>query len=762
MLKCRSFFISLIVALSTFLMLSGNLPTTSSMSGAVALRSPLQNVITIVTPPEELIIGRNPLTIEGVVTDPSISVVYVIRVGAPVVILGRRRDELPGVPFPVINGRFTASVSFLAEGVNTIRVTGIDGNGRQHVTEVEAELYQALDRPPEVEIELIPNKRRQPIGETVQVRCLLRNNSFNPIQGTYDLSMQLPTGDMVMPILGAPFNLPAGRQETRLEVIRLSEYTAEPGYCRILGVVKNSNGDVLSQDEFYVETYRPDDFPFIDISKAAGITHQLVARGGLAAGAAFADYNNDGWLDLFVTDRGRNFLYRNNGNGTFTDVARSAGVVGRQDVLYRAAAWGDYDNDGFRDLFVTTKPGPDILYRNNGDGTFTNVTTLAGVGGSVGDDSSCAAWGDYNNDGFIDLYVGNDAGGPAAPGFVGAPGQPNYLYRNNGNGTFTEVGRAYGVNNWGRTFAALWTDYDNDGDVDLAVINDFGQFNDFPNTLYRNDGPDGRGGWKFTEVGPTVGFNSRLYGMGVGAGDVDNDGDLDYFISNCGTGAFHKNNGDGTFTEATYEAGLDTAVPPIGPFAGTDWLICTWGINAWDFDLDGWVDYYVTAGVVGDSGNFKIALTQHNLLFHNRQDGTFTVVGHLYGVDYPGYTRGATFGDIDNDGDLDIYLANIGEEGVLLRNDLSTGHNWLSIRLVGTLSNRDAFGAKIFVTTGSGRQMREVPGADMQLSLNSLEQVFGLGNHTQADVEVRWPRGAVQRLTNVQANQKLVITEPRS
>ncbi|GEM_PF-462465 len=737
-------------------LLIGLLLMSVGLSGDIA---PSQDsVIRVLTPPDQLRIGRNPLTLVGVVSDPTIETVYAIRLGAPVVILGRRHDELPGVPVPVIDGRFTATVCCLAQGRNTIRLTARDAGGRWHEVEVEAVLDPALYHPPPIRIRLWPTKRRERMDEPVTFVQRLTNTTTQPVVGTYRVSLTVPTGETFI-LDERPLTLSPKQELILTSVERLSRYTTRTGYARIVGRVMSDDGETLDADEFYVSLYHQGEFPFVDISRSAGVNRLPQPGRGLRGGAAFGDYDNDGWLDLYVTDQGRSFLYRNNGDGTFTEVAERAGVMAAG-ALSRGVAWGDYDNDGFRDLFITTRQGTNILYHNNGDGTFTDVTAEAGVGGDPHDFSVSIAWGDYNSDGYLDLYVGNISPQSPPPEFVGAPGRPNYLYRNNGDGTFTEVGAEYGVDNRGRTLAALWTDYDNDGDVDLAVVNDFGAFTDYPNTLYRNDGPDGRGGWVFTEVGPLVGFDSRLWGMGIGAGDVDNDGDLDYLISNCGAAAFHRNNGDGTFAEAAHEWGLDVAVPTTGPFAGTTWMICTWGVNPWDFDLDGWVDYYLSAGWVGMMGNYPIALAQPNLLFRNNRNGTFTEVGRLYGVDYPGFTRGATFGDIDNDGDLDIYLANVSEEGVLLRNDLNTGHHWLNIRLRGTISNRDAFGAKILVTSGETTQMRELSGADMHLATNSLEQVFGLGEHERAErVEVRWPSGIVQVCENVPADRKIIIEE---
>jgi hypothetical protein len=363
--------------------------------------------------------------------------------------------------------------------------------------------------------------------------------------------------------------------------------------------------------------------------------------------------------------------------------------------------------------------------------------------------------------------VGNNDGlPPVPPEFVGVEGWPNRLFHNNRDGTFTDVSRQLGVDNRGRTLDALWCDYDDDGDVDLFVVNDFGQFSGFPDAVYRNDGPDGSGGWRFTDVSDAIGFgiHSQQYGMGIAAGDYDMDGDFDFYITGGGINLFHRNNGNGTFAEVAVAAGVGLPFPAIGPsyLAGNDDQNHGWGCTWWDYDLDGWIDLYVSNSWLGTMGNFPAAYINPNLLYRNNRDGTFTDVAASLGLNHGGRNRGHALADFDNDGDLDLYLAMIGQRNVLFRNDLQTGNNWLKIELVGTVSNRDAIGAKITVTTGNVRQIRPVPNADPHLSQNSLEQVFGLGKSMEADIEVRWPRGAVTPKMTVRANQKIVITEPRS
>jgi len=374
---------------------------------------------------------------------------------------------------------------------------------------------------------------------------------------------------------------------------------------------------------------------FSDVTDIAG-----VGCTGSSRGVAWGDYDNDGDLDLYVANYNEaNVLYRNNGDGTFTDVTSEAGV-GCISHSY-GVAWGDYDNDGDLDLYVANY-GANVLYRNNGDGTFTDVTSEAGVsctGSSLG-----VAWGDYDNDGDLDLYVANHY-------------EANVLYKNNGDGTFTDVTGAAGVGCTGSSYGVAWGDYDNDGDLDLYVTNYEA------NVLYRNNG-DGT----FTDVTSEAGVSCTGSSRGVAWGDYDNDGDLDLYVANYNeANVLYRNNGDGTFTDVTSEAGVGCTGHSLG---------VAWG----DYDNDGDLDLYVT----NDGAN---------VLYRNNGDGTFTMVGA--GVGCTGSSYGVAWGDYDNDGHLDLYVANSGAN-VLYRNNGNLNH-WLQIRLHGTISNRSAIGTKVKV-----------------------------------------------------------------
>lgn len=722
-------------------------------------------VVTITSPDDGFVIFENPVYLSGTVSDPMIDTVYINRVGAPVIVLGRVRNDLPGVPYPVVNGQFRGWAAFNRVGRNTIRVIAIDRNGQQSFDEVEIILNEAALPSVEVADTDVENVRMRP-GETCRFDVTLINNTSATQPCLLEIVLK-PVPDGPTHVLSRESITLSPRARPRMtKSFALAEVAADIGFYQVDMIVRQPTGEEISRDLFQFEVYSPEAYPFQDVTETAGVG-LINELGGLGAGASWADYDNDGWIDLVVPGRNRVTLFRNNGNGTFTDVSRQAGIT-RVGVYNRAAIWADYDNDGFKDLYITTRRGDlNFLYRNNGNGTFTNVTAQAGVAGDRTDDSTVAAWGDYNNDGFLDLYVGNNDGPtPVPPQFVGAEGWPNRLYRNNGNGTFTDVTAQTGVGNRGRTLDALWCDYDDDGDVDLFVVNDFGQFTGYPDTVYRNDGPDGRGGWRFTDVGEEIGFGSQSqqYGMGITAGDYDMDGDLDYYITGGGINLLHRNNGDGTFTEVAEAVGVGIPFPTVGPslIYGTDEQNHGWGCTWWDYDLDGWLDLYVSNSWLGTRGNFPAAYYNPNMLYRNNRDGTFTEIAPSLGLSHGGRNRGHAFADYDNDGDLDLYLAMLGQRNVLLRNDLPTGNNWLKIELVGTVSNRDAVGAKIIVTSPGLREIRPVPNADPHLSQNSPEQLFGLGQNTTVDIEVRWPRGAVQRLTNVRANQKLVITEPRT
>ena len=465
-------------------------------------------------------------------------------------------------------------------------------------------------------------------------------------------------------------------------------------------------------------------------------------------GSAWGDYDNDGDEDIVAVGTFQpHALFRNNGDGTFTNVAEGAGIADPR------GGWGslfaDYDNDGYLDLYITrggwSGAAENTLYHNNGDGTFTDVTHAAGVADPQS--SFCAAWADYDNDGYLDLYI--------ADGVIG-DGAANVLYHNNGDGTFTNTAESAGVANTGNSLGTAWGDYDKDGYIDLHVIN-FGQ----SNVLYRNNG-DGT----FTDVTPTTGMTLPVTDAFVTFFlDVDNDADLDIFISNSGafqafiagqiTGTaphdgdrqvLYRNNGDGTFTDVTRESGLYHAFGAMGA-------------NFGDIDSDGYLDIYLATGAP------QMGRLERDALFRNNGDGTFTDATFALGLGNIGKGHGVTFGDVDTDGDVDIYVpvggAFIGDQWHnLFYQNTGAGNNYLTLKLVGVKSNRDGIGAKVTLHLGDSVIYREVSGGCGFGSTNSLSLEIGLKAHTKVDtLEIVWPSGQVDTHRNLSVNQRLVVTE---
>ena len=518
------------------------------------------------------------------------------------------------------------------------------------------------------------------------------------------------------------------------------------------------------------------DTRFSDVTQDAGIdflhherTSEVLPLGG---GAVILDIDGDSYQDIYVVDSaGPNALYRNNGDGTFIDVAAAAGV---DDPLGRGngGCAADYDNDGAQDLYVTNY-GPSRLFHNNGEWKFADVTTSAGLD-ETGFDyrSTGCAWGDYDADGFVDLIVlrhlnEGDQTILETKDFIGAVGGIS-LRHNNGDGTFTDVtellgdtsspvgGRrsaAFG-NVWGAGFQPGWLDFDNDGDLDLFVVNDFGAEIQ-PNVLWRNDGPSADGTWAFADVSDSSGADVRMYGMGLAVGDYNLDGLLDLFVTNIKDNVLLANSGDGfSFTNTTDEAGADIGL--IGRK-----LRVAWGTFFLDYDNDGDEDLYVVSGFIKGGPPPANPKQQPNVLLQNNGDGTFTDVSESSGADDDGVGRGGVYLDADNDGCLDLFITNLGQPARLLRNSCSDSR-WLVVRTVGTSSNRDGIGARITVVAGGTTQIREISGGSSSMGQNMMPAHFGLGKAKQADyVLVRWPSGKVQALTGVAANQTLTVVEPR-
>ncbi|MEN8171949.1 MAG: CRTAC1 family protein [Chloroflexota bacterium] len=499
---------------------------------------------------------------------------------------------------------------------------------------------------------------------------------------------------------------------------------------------------LLFQQGFFTPDVEPPQAQtlFIDTSRSAGITHN---RQGIkkSIGQAWGDYDNDGWVDLYVTDsEGPNTLYRNNQNGTFS-VSPLSGLLALSGAKSRGAIFVDYDNDGWKDLYVTNR-GPNILFRNLGGTHFEDLSDFAGVADSL--DGKTSSWGDYDQDGYLDLYVANwscypDCGRPTY-------GDADHLYRNLGNGTFEDVSALLGAQTVGAGFVASFTDFDNDGDLDIYLVND--QFiNPLGNILWRNDGP-GCDGWCFTEISEQAGVDRRVMGMGLSTADYDNDGDMDWYFSNAGPMTLYQNQGDGSFENVAAQAGVEIPTR-VG-----------WGSIFLDYDHDGWSDLYLAIAMATNTKDIPA-----NALFHNQGDGTFERVTCNTGAADTGGTIGVASADYDRDGWVDFVIGNHVEGYRLYRNQGAAGadNHWFSLELVGGGPvNRDAVGTRVIVTTNDGnQQMDEVIAGASVGSGNELTLHFGLGSNSRiAELKIRWPDGLEQSFFNIRADRKVMLPYP--
>jgi len=511
---------------------------------------------------------------------------------------------------------------------------------------------------------------------------------------------------------------------------------------------------------------------FTDVTKQAGINFKhsygdfdlsnIVE--GTGAGAMFFDYNNDGWLDIYFVNgswlktvndnRGRslrdkltNSLYQNNKDGTFSDVTEKAGVGDKSFGFGCSAA--DFDKDGDLDLYVLNY-GPNVLYRNNGDGTFTDISESSGLANPSW--SLSAPWFDYDGDGDLDVYVANyleyDSGkfrsyyaAAGYPGPLSYRGQPDTLYRNNGDGTFIDVTKEAGIfQPNGRAMSATIADLNNDGFLDIYVPNDAMENYYFKNTgkgTFENEGlimglAFGEGGQGVSSMGPAI-------------GDVDRDGWLDIYIPDMGYGCLLMNRKD-YFEDRTEPANLAVV---CGQYTG-------WGGVLFDYDCDGYLDIFIA------NGNAHHEYTEEDVLMRNDGTGSFVDVadksGPYFREKYVG--RGATYGDFDNDGDLDLLVINLNDSPRLLRNDGGNKNNWLTVQARLPGSKSDAIGARVIVTAGSLKQVRDLIPVTGYLSQADSRCHFGLGKNKKADtVEIRWPDKQTTWLKDVNSNQILIVIQ---
>jgi enediyne biosynthesis protein E4 len=529
----------------------------------------------------------------------------------------------------------------------------------------------------------------------------------------------------------------------------------------------------------YAQGAQPAPIEFTNVTTAAGIKFVhfkgnkgiSINREEFGPGVCVADFDQDGWQDIYFVNgrdlysRGisvSNALYHNNGDGTFTDVTEKAGVPGTGYGL--GCVWGDFNKDGFPDLFVT-QYGRNVLYRNNGNGTFTDVTDNAGVAGAEsGTFHSGATFFDYDRDGWLDLYVGSyvalgekrycqlgEVLSSCAPSEY--RGSPDALYHNNRDGTFTNVTAAAKIYQpEGKNLSVAAADYDDDGWPDLFVAND--GLNAY---LYHNE----RNG-TFKEMGLVSGMAVTAQGrvmaaMCISLGDYDNDGRLDLYISDFQRSSDHlwHNEGKGLFDEVSEQTGITRLTRDVLSFGG----------GFFDYDNDGWLDLFIANGHVYpevEQASPGTHYKQINSLFHNEGNGRFADVGKLSGSGFetPYVGRGVAFADFDNDGFMDVVVANNGDAPLLLHNSGGNGNHFLNFRLVGTKSNRDAMGARVRVIAGTTSQIREIAGGGSYLSQSDLRANFGLGKLKRAEtVEITWPSGQKQVFRNVETGKFYMIEE---
>jgi ASPIC and UnbV./FG-GAP repeat. len=536
------------------------------------------------------------------------------------------------------------------------------------------------------------------------------------------------------------------------------------------------------------------DIQFVNVARESGLNAKTIFGGEhknkylletTGCGVAFYDYDNDGWLDIFLVNGTRlegfakgaepvSHLFKNNRDGTFTDVTAKAGVG--HSGWGQAVCIGDYDNDGFEDLFVSYF-GKNVLYHNNGDGTFTDVSEKAGVAGNGKRWNTGCAFVDYDRDGKLDLFVANyidldlatapvPESGPClykgvmvACGPPGLKGGKNILYHNNGDGTFTDVSENSGILQANGTFGlgVLTADFDNDGWPDIYVAND-----STASALYQN-----KKNGKFVDIALEAGCalsadGKPQAGMGVSAADYDLDGNLDIVKTNFAgdTPSLYHNLGKANFEDTTFAAGLGLHTKYLG-----------WGCGFFDMDNDGWPDILICNGHVYpevEQLTTEAGYAQRKLLYKNLRNGHFADVSLQggAGISEPVAARGAAFGDFDNDGDIDVVVNTVNDFPQLLRCDSRTGNNWIKVRTIGTKSNRSGIGARLKCVTKpagetkSHEQIDEVRSGGGYFSQNDLRIHFGLGKTDNVDLlEVHWPSGQIDTLKNIKPNQLIFVKE---
>ena len=623
----------------------------------------------------------------------------------------------------------------------------------------------------------------EPVGYTYDFSTVVANLGASSMSLQTQVILTL-TDNVTQEILkpGSAMNFNSGANMITPITATTSQFSAKTGKYTITLNVLDTSGNILSTDtHMFTRSALPKGFlsPFKDKGTSAGINMFRMPPTlppGCGAfpdfnagnsGAAIADYDGDGYEDIFVAgEAGDNHLWHNNHNGTYTDMASSAGIPLTATASVSGATFADIDNDGHPDLLLLGGPqAQNILLHNNGNGTFTDISATSGLQG-IGVNNFSASWGDYDNDGFLDVVIvdhadcsGNNAG--------------VHLYHNNQNLTFTEVTSYLGTSKIsGRGLTALFVDYNQDGRVDLMVGNDQGT-NYGANVLWRNDGPNGSGGWTFTDVSASSGFGIGMAAMGMGVGDYNRDGQFDIYLTNfdlapnptsnillagSSSGVFIQNQGDQQGGAHAKRSTVPCVSPPGGQAASV-----TWGGGFMDFNNDGWEDIWMAGSGAGANGCTEI---QDNTTVLFNLQGIYLDLGGEAGLSGPstaGSSPTAVFTDFNNDGKMDVFQApSSGQEHLYVNQGTgSTTNNWLQVKLIGTVSNHDAIGARLVASVGGVNLVRTVFDGGTYQGNSTLIQQFGLGTSTQADtLTIYWPSGMVQTLTNVADNQRMTITEP--
>lgn len=511
---------------------------------------------------------------------------------------------------------------------------------------------------------------------------------------------------------------------------------------------------------------------FNEISQAIGIDHFQDSSNNLGGGVAIFDYDGDGDEDVYLTGGfDADKLYRNNGDGTFSDVTQQAGISLTGNVYTTVAITGDIDNDGDRDIFVGTTTeifGADfrnLLLLNNGNGTFSEVGSLAGFNNETVETLG-ATFIDYDQDSFLDIYVVNyietnnfvmDSTG-MINGFD-HDCYSNHFYHNNGDGTFTERAAELGLADSGCALAVTATDYDMDADLDIYLANDFGEFV-IPNGMFQNQLGTAD---TFLNIAPTSGLDIGLYGMGIATGDYDQDGDFDYYVTNLGRNVLLDNDGTGQFSDVTTFAQVENT------WVIEDSLLTTsWGTAFLDYDNDTHLDLFVTNGRIPASNFIATGFSDPNKLYRNNGDKTFSDVSIPAGIADPNRGRGMAHFDYDNDGDLDMIVPVLNTSlgafwTKFYENKNTNNNNWLKVKLTGTTCNRDAFGSKINIQVGDKVLIREISAGASHCSQHSSIAHFGLGENVEniEQLIVEWPSGEprIEVYENVPTNQTLELIQ---